>query len=180
MPLQVNYNGNIIVENLVHISPVNQSFRYGDGCFETMQMIDGILLLQEYHFERLYNSLDKLKLKIPANLQSQNLLKQIKQLTEINNHKNFARIRLTIYRKGENFSKLCNDGGYIITGFTTYGSPNTDVFLCKTDSIGNMIWLKTYGGTLANEVQQTADGGFILIGNYTSNNISDVYFLNAN
>jgi branched-subunit amino acid aminotransferase/4-amino-4-deoxychorismate lyase len=68
MLLYTNFNGEIIQENLVHISPGNQSFRYGDGCFETMKMIDGNLLLQNYHFERLHNSLDQLKLNIPTNL----------------------------------------------------------------------------------------------------------------
>ena len=122
MPLYTNWNGSIIQEYLVHISPGNQSFRYGDGCFETMKMINGGLILQQYHFDRLYGSLDQLKIKIPTNFNSRNLQDQIVQLAQKNGHENFARIRLTIYREGESFAKMSNLGGYIIQTIKGEGS----------------------------------------------------------
>jgi branched-chain amino acid aminotransferase len=39
------------------ISFDNRSFRYGDGCFETMKMMNGDIALSHYHFERLFSSL---------------------------------------------------------------------------------------------------------------------------
>ncbi len=134
MTLQTIWNEKLIPEDQVQILPDNQSFRYGDGCFETMKMIHGNLLLKDYHFERLYHSLDQLKLKIPECLNCQNLLNQIKLLTEINNHKSFARIRLTIYRMGENFSKIGNDCGYIIQ--TMMGAESTNLYNTKGLRIG--------------------------------------------
>jgi len=60
------------------------------------------------------------------------------------------------------------DGGYIIAGCTRYKvTLDRDVYLVKTDSLGDTLWTKTFGGTLRDEaysVRQTDDGGYILVG----------------
>jgi len=62
------------------------------------------------------------------------------------------------------------DGGYIMAGKTwslSNGASNADVSLTKTDSSGNTIWAKTFGGNLfekGNSVRQTSDGGYIVTG----------------
>ena len=60
------------------------------------------------------------------------------------------------------------DGGYIVAGYTeSYGAGGMDFWLIKTDSTGRVEWSETYGGSgddFADVIQQTADGGYIVVG----------------
>jgi len=76
-----------------------------------------------------------------------------------------------------------SDGGYVITGYTrSSGAGLSDVYLMKTDSLGNTLWDTTYGGDsidIGNSVVQTSDGGYIIAGETQSIDpgISDVYLI---
>jgi acetyl esterase/lipase len=64
------------------------------------------------------------------------------------------------------------DGGYVVSGDTnSSGAGGTDFWLFKTDSSGNMLWTKTYGGPLdetCGDMCLAGDGGFALAGNTRS------------
>jgi hypothetical protein len=65
-----------------------------------------------------------------------------------------------------------SDGGYIICGSTySFGNGDQDYYLIKTDSAGDTLWTKTYGGAnedIAKSVIPTSDGGYILTGSSKS------------
>ena len=79
------------------------------------------------------------------------------------------------------------DGGYIVAGGTTSNDGDVsnyhgayanvgDAWVVKLDASGNIQWQKCLGGTydeVANSIQQTADGGFIVAG-FSNSNDGDV------
>ena len=72
-----------------------------------------------------------------------------------------------------------NDGGYILAGCTeSFGSGDKDVWLIKTDSNGDSLWTKTYGGTECEEafdIINTIDNGYLITGTYDW--YSEVYLI---
>ena len=65
--------------------------------------------------------------------------------------------------------KQTQDGGYILVGYTFDGGQvfNYDWFIIKTDSTGDTLWTRTFGNSwddVADAVQQTSDGGYIVAG----------------
>jgi dipeptidyl aminopeptidase/acylaminoacyl peptidase len=77
---------------------------------------------------------------------------------------------------GDDFDRgeaaLETSGGFVILGETaSIGSGDWDVYLLQVDQEGNEIWHRTFGGPgreRANAVRQTADGGYILVGQTAS------------
>lgn len=71
------------------------------------------------------------------------------------------------------------DGGYIIAGSSNSGDGdisgnhgNYDYWIVKLDSNGNMQWQKSLGGSsmdMAQSIQQTSEGGYIVAGSSSSN-----------
>ena len=77
---------------------------------------------------------------------------------------------------------LTSDGGYIVAGYTSsFGEGGLDVYLIKTDSLGDTLWTRTYGGTntdCAYSVEQTADGGYAIAGfTFSSGVMGDFYLI---
>ena len=71
------------------------------------------------------------------------------------------------------------DGGYIMAGYRDTGIFSVvlvDVWVVKLSATGTIVWQKTLGGSnydIAQSIQITSDGGYILSG-YTSSNDGDV------
>lgn len=79
-----------------------------------------------------------------------------------------------------------SDGGFAIVGYAySYGAGQSDVYLIKTNLIGVVQWSTTYGGTgldQGNCIQQTSDGGFIIVGetNLFGEGGKDVWLIKTN
>ncbi|MPL93170.1 hypothetical protein SDC9_39296 [bioreactor metagenome] len=76
-----------------------------------------------------------------------------------------------------------SNGNYVIIGTTSsYGEGSNDYYVIKTNSIGDTIWTKTYGGFLLDSPRRgiaTNDSGYAIIGRTQSfgEGTSSVYFV---
>ena len=93
-----NLNGKLINEKNATVSINNRSFRYGDGCFETIKVVNGNIGLAAIHMDRLFASLRLLQFECPSFFTPPFLLSSIKELVDKNQHQKLARVRLTIFR----------------------------------------------------------------------------------
>lgn len=114
MPHFLNYNGNLYKEGELLISPNNRSFRYGDGCFETIKMIKGCMVLKNLHFERLFSSLATLQFEVPKLLTAESLEQQITELVNKNGHAKLGRVRLMFFRGDGGLYEIDNKPHYLI------------------------------------------------------------------
>jgi hypothetical protein len=76
-----------------------------------------------------------------------------------------------------------SDGGFILCGTTgSYGAGNDDVYLVKTNAMGDTLWTRTFGTTGNEEgrsVWQNTDGGYFITGS-TTNSVNggiDIYYI---
>ncbi len=94
----LNYNGTIFRADKEIIRADNRGFRYGDGLFETMKMVNGSIPLAELHFARLMDGIQLLEFDKPSYLSAAYLSNQILQLAKKNNHDRQVRVRLMVFR----------------------------------------------------------------------------------
>ncbi|MBP6312233.1 MAG: T9SS type A sorting domain-containing protein [Flavobacteriales bacterium] len=81
-------------------------------------------------------------------------------------------------RDEANSIQQTTDGGYVVAGRSssmdgdaTGNQGSYDYWVVKLDSLGNLVWEKTLGGSGIDEaysIQQTTDGGYIVAGNSNS------------
>ena len=130
-------NGILHPSQQLLISPDNRSFKYSDGFFETMKMINSNIILQDLHFERLFSSLQTMQFEKRDNFTKEHLLQQIQELAVKNNHTSLSRIRINIFRgDGGLYDVENNQPNYIIQNwslpqFPTYNEQGLSIDIYK-------------------------------------------------
>jgi branched-chain amino acid aminotransferase len=122
--LYINYNGKLYLSNSLLISPDNRSFRYGDGFFETMKMINGAIILEKLHIERLFYSLQLMQFDKPDYFTPSYIQQQIGELVLQNQYQQLARVRLMIFRgEGGLYDMDNNHPNYLIQSWALDSFP---------------------------------------------------------
>ncbi|MCU0376110.1 MAG: aminotransferase class IV [Chitinophagaceae bacterium] len=80
------------------VSVDNRSFRYGDGFFETIKVVNGAMPLWPYHLKRLQFTAERLGFELPGYMSASFFEQVIVELASKNGHAGLARIRLTFFR----------------------------------------------------------------------------------
>ncbi len=88
------------------------------------------------------------------------------------------------YDEGYN-AQPTNDGGYIVVGYADSYGTGGDIYAVKTNSLGDTIWTRTYGGgdlDFGSAVRETPGGGYIIAGTKGSYgpSLDDVYLVKIN
>ncbi|MEM8937711.1 MAG: aminotransferase class IV [Bacteroidota bacterium] len=112
----VNHNGHFFSENEPIFSHNNRGFKYGDGVFETIRVVNGIIFFWEDHYFRLMASMRILRMEIPMSFTLEYLQKEIMSTVLSNNLVNrSARVRLTVSRnEGGLYTPETNTVSYTI------------------------------------------------------------------
>jgi branched-chain amino acid aminotransferase len=107
-------NGKVMPGNEPVLMADNRGYRYGDGLFETMKMIKGKILLEKFHFDRLFSGLDLMKFVLPRLFTKENLLEAILQLSKKNNCEELGRTRLSVFRGNGGLHNDNRDAQYLV------------------------------------------------------------------
>lgn len=94
----IHFNGKILPADDPLVSAGNRGLRYGDGLFETLRVVNGRIVLQDLHFDRLFQGLSVLQFQCPPFFTPQYLAEAMLALCHKMAIHQAARVRLNIVR----------------------------------------------------------------------------------
>jgi len=92
----INVNGSYFSDEEPVLFSANRSYRYGDGLFETLKVINSTIALKEFHFDRLFAGFKKLEIVFPGDLDRQFIENEMLMLCEKNGMTD-SRIRFSVW-----------------------------------------------------------------------------------
>ncbi|WP_445454122.1 aminotransferase class IV [Flavobacterium sp. 25HG05S-40] len=120
----INFNGTLQDSDL-QLTVANRSFRYGDGVFETLKVVNGKILFFEDHYFRLMASMRIIRMQIPMSFTLEFLEKEILKLVTSLSIQNSARVRFSVFR---------NEGGFYLP------TDNTVSYVIEASSIQSELY----------------------------------------
>jgi len=97
--MKANYNGKLLEYHDVMISPADRGFRYGDGLFETMAVVNGHVRLLEEHYARIAKGAQIFELDI-SNLRFDNFSGYCDELIQYYSGRALGKMRFHLWRSG--------------------------------------------------------------------------------
>ncbi|MCB0762324.1 MAG: aminotransferase class IV [Flavobacteriales bacterium] len=95
----VLFNGNLINGDGAVVPLSNRAFRYGDGFFETIRVINGTARFVQHHYERVLDSAKAFHMILPSDFTLEHFQSQLNNLAAENGIEGGGRIRITFCRK---------------------------------------------------------------------------------
>ena len=99
----VFHKGEFVSDTATHIAKDNRAFRFGDGFFESMRIVNGKALFLENHFARVISTASALRIELPPDFTIELLRGQILEVLSRNDITKGGRMRITFYRKSTGF-----------------------------------------------------------------------------
>lgn len=111
----INFNGELLFKENVKLTTNNRGFKYGDGIFETIKVVNNKIIFWEDHYFRLMASMRMLRMKIPMKFTLEFLEKEILKTTAVLENVTTNRVRLNVFRKdGGLYTPETNQIDYLI------------------------------------------------------------------
>jgi branched-chain amino acid aminotransferase len=144
----INFNGELLVEENIKLSIHNRGFKYGDGIFETIKVVNKKVVFWEDHYFRLMASMRMLRMKIPMEFTLEFLEQEILKTVGVQDEAASFRVRLNVYRKdGGLYTPKTNEIDYLIEAkentYITKETYTVDVFKDFYNYSGLLSTIKT-------------------------------------
>jgi branched-chain amino acid aminotransferase len=111
----VNFNGECYKDSEVPINHQNRAFKYGDGLFETIRIINGKPVFVKNHVQRIKEGLKILHIDAPEILINEKLENSIVTLAQKNGIEKGGSARLTIWRDSSGkFKPTSDNSAYLL------------------------------------------------------------------
>lgn len=110
----INFNNEILPATQAVLTVDNRAYKYGDGLFESMRLVDGRLLFAKRHSERLQAGMEAMELEGRWSYSPEFLTEKAEELAQMNDISN-GRLRMSVFRNGEGlYSPVGNESAYSI------------------------------------------------------------------